>query len=188
MNETDLIRQQIASEQQHTSEVIESCAAALEMARASSDIEPRELLSACVEYLRLIERRARSRARAHLRRLRGIDARLAAGAELRARLSPALAAASQSFGALEAGPARMPDGLTSGLAGADINSEELKAYIDYIMSFMPSLAELDSLAAAVYTIADWRAACGVDADGVLAERARYAAVLAQLQLHAPGPS
>jgi len=92
VNELELIRRQIAVEQQHASEVAAAC--------ADPDSHP-----ACLDYLRLIAGRWRARARAHARRLQ-IEAPLGAlaaveSAAARCDGEEASAAGSQSINSQE---------------------------------------------------------------------------------------
>ena len=110
------------------------------------------LAAACIDYLRLIESRARARARAHARRLQ----------ELGVVRETEVAAA---------GPA-----LTLPRNTSEINSEELATYTNNLMTHLESFAHLDTLAASHYALADWRAVSGLDADAILEEQRRYAAI------------
>jgi len=144
VNETELIRRQIALEQQHTREALALC-------QGQPD---RELAAACIAYLQLIESRVRARSRAHARRL-------------------------MELGALdEAESARVVRALTSPENAGDIKLEELDTYTSNIMTYLDSVAHLDALAAARYGLSDWRAVAALDADAVLDERRRYAALSA----------
>lgn len=169
MNETDLILRQITIERLHASELIAAC-------RALDPSAPRasEFIQACLGYLALIEQRWRTRVRGHAERLQAMGDRLGGRGEPRqAALTRALA----ELRRLDEPP------LTTGRTRQDTNSE-IKSYTDFLMSYVTSIGDLDTLVAPLYTVADWRAVAALDADAVLEERRRYAALSAEPFLQA----
>jgi hypothetical protein len=175
MNESEIIRAQLATERVHAAQVANACASLYGAADTGEAHAP--FRDASVDYLvwvlsrfeqrdqllaELIERNAPGSA--HSAEQTGLPAELAtlaarAGTSRQAltRLEAALAAAPQT--------ARAP----------------WQAFAQFFNTvWCPRREAIESEFARLPRIAGWRAVCAVDADSILEERARYARVAAQL--------
>jgi len=160
MDELELIRGQLASERRHAAAVADAAAAVL-AAPAGTAAFREESVDYLVCVLAWFEERDRRLAQlAHGRP--GADA-------ARGALEAALARPGRSREALEKLEAALA-------AGGPASWQEFARFFHGPWSARRDA--LDALLAAHARVADWRAFAGIDADGVLEERARYARVRA----------
>lgn len=184
MNETEIIRQQLATERQHASAVANACASALGRAapEALGGGSPLvQFRQACVDYLvwdlaRFEERDQRLAEVWH--------ARLPSGHSARSAVDEALSRPGRSREAL----ARLEAALAEPLApspprGAQKSWQEFVQFFNTVWSARRDAIE--ALLARHAHIGDWRLVGGIDADSILEERRRYQRVSATLP---PGAS
>jgi hypothetical protein len=179
MNEIDIIRSQLATEQSHAAEVANACAALLGPRDGAppTDAATAPFREAGVSYLVWVLARFEER-----------DQTLSE--LLAARASPAGAAAAvpreQALGELLSRSGRSREALSyleSALAGGEPAAvrarwQEFARFFN--SAWTPRRAALEAALAAQASVADWRAVCAIDADSILDERRRYARVLAEL--------
>ena len=176
MNEVELIRNQLAAECQHASAVIAACAAS-----APGAGQAHSLRQACADYLTSVFARFAERDQRLEELLR---TRAPGGEDTRRALQKALAQPGDARETLER--------LTRIVAAAGIEPAELAAreswqeFARYFESRWCARRDLiDGLFAPHARVSDWRAVAAIDADVILDERRRYAAVRAQLAPGAP---
>jgi hypothetical protein len=167
MNEIQIIRQQLATERQHFTEVAALCATALDKAAEScipttlGNATPTgpPLWVACADYFEFA-----------LTRLGG---RVSIGA-----------GGPTAFGASGDTPTRVqpagnPSALLKAARAADATSAPAR-WREFLKAFDAALRRrfdaLDTLSAANPLVTEWRAVSGIDADAIVGERTRYARV------------
>jgi len=174
MNEIQLIRQQLETERRRASEVAEACIGVLTRGTASSGAAASiaQFRERCVEYLVDVLTRFEERDQ----RLSDLwRTRLAATDPARRRLDELLASRGRSREALE----RLEAALNSPAAAAGEARRVGEEFAEFFRAAWSVRREaIDALLAASARTADWRAVAGVDADSIVQERERYAAVLA----------
>jgi hypothetical protein len=167
MNETQLIRAQLGTEQAHAGAVALACAQALRQAppqTLESGAPLEQFRQACVDYLVCILAWYEERDR----RLGLLVQQLASDDPRCRALNEALAGEGTSRHALER--------LEAALAGQD-----WQGFVDYFTGPWRARREaLETLLDGDSRPADWRMVGGIDADGILEERTRYARVAAAL--------
>ena len=165
MNETDLIRRQLALEREHAREVIAAAQAGLRSGVAQSDCAAR-YRAFLAEYLRYLDTTAdalEGRIEAHLARSnRGSPA----WPELRAARAASRARATAALGGADGAPTDLTEILDS-----------IIAYTDNLMSYIGLSENLEDTAGA-YDLGAWRAVAHLDADSIMTERRRHTAMLA----------
>jgi hypothetical protein len=165
MNETQLIRAQLATEQSHLGAVAQACAAALRKGRTSTPPGGAALApfqQACVEYLQCVLGwyEARDQRLARLAAgLGGDDPRCRTVNEILAR-SGASREALHMLSSASTSPATGWENFVQFLSGP----------------WSARRAALEQLLSNDSRAVDWRRIGGIDADGILEERARFARV------------
>lgn len=164
MDELTLLREQVATERRHLAAAKAACREAL----ASGAAGPSQaFLRAAGEYLAFAVRRLIAQDQAHSLLLRPRIAREDAGSHAQLdSLDAALKSARAALAAFDA--AADPAAAARGLI-ATLEAE-----------LAPRRHALTALMTAHYSIDDWRVASCVDADSILEERERYAALGAAL--------
>jgi len=190
MNEVELIRAQLAAERRHAAEVANACASALAAAAVhASASEPAvaEFCQVCVDYLVWVLTRFEQRDQILCELF---HSRLATNDGARRTLDELLTRPGKSRDAL----AKLEAALSS--ASGRATAAAAKRWHDFTEFFSGVWSArrdaLDRLFEQYARVADWRAVCAVDADSMLAERARYANVGGKLpagiELRAAGAS
>jgi hypothetical protein len=168
VNETDLIRRQLALEREHAREVVAAAQAGLRSGGEQSDSVAR-YRSFLGEYLRYLEATAdalEARIEAHLAR------------STRAHTGwPQLRAARAASGARATAALSRADG--TGSESTDLTEivDSINAYTENLMSYINLSESLEDTARA-YDLSAWRTVAHLDADSIMAERRRHAAMLA----------
>ena len=165
MNETQLLREQLAAERRHVREVASACAAAHRAEPAPAGGAALVALGeACRDYLECV--------------LAWFDQRDARLGELYARL-PAGAADSEARGALDlSGHGR---GALDTLRAAGAGHVDWTALARFVNGAWDTRrSAIEALLAANLRVTDWRAVGGIDADTIYQERALYSRVRAAL--------
>lgn len=164
MDELTILRGQIGTERRHLAAVGAACRSARALNHTSADALA--FSHAARDYLIYIAGRLHAQDLAHARQLRP---RVAAGSEAAGLLDD-----------LETTLAELRAGLRS-LEDSRDPVAGVSAFADFVERVLGRRRDsLEPLFASQYTIDDWRAASGVDADSILEERERYAAVRAAL--------
>jgi hypothetical protein len=168
VNEADLIRRQLALEREHAREVIAAARAGLRSGTERSDSVARHR-SFLVEYLRYLEATAdalEARIEAHLARSTRANT---AWPELRAARAASGARATAALGGTE----------RTGTGSMDMSEivDSINAYTENLMSYINLSESLEDTARA-YDLSAWRTVAHLDADSIMAERRRHAAMLA----------
>jgi hypothetical protein len=170
MNETQLIRAQLAVERAHAGAAASACAVA--GARAEP---PGDFVRACVDYLACVlawfeERDQRGGDLLHGQRPQD--------AAMRGPLAQALAQPGRSREALE----KLERAVAAGSAAAA--AERLGLWQEFDRHFEKLWSTrrdaIDAVLAQTLRAAEWRTLAGIDADSILEERRRYARVRAAL--------
>ncbi len=180
MNEVQLIRNQLALERAHAAAIANACATALQGdagAGPASDALA-EFRRACVDYLACVLAWFEERDQ---RLTDLIAARFSATDPARREFEEVLARGGRSRDALaklEAACATGTAGVASGAAARQHGWREFAGYFDRVWSTRRDA--LDALLSSNSRASDWRALGGIDADSILEERRRYAAVSAQV--------
>ncbi len=180
MNEVQLIRNQLALERAHAAAVANGCASALQgdagVGPASDALE--QFRRACVDYLACVLAWFEERDQ---RLTDLIAARFSATDPARRAFEEVLARGGRSRDAL----ARLEAACTTGHAGAAPGAaarqqgwREFAGYFNGVWSTRRDA--LDALLSSNSRASDWRALGGIDADSILEERRRFAAVSAQV--------
>jgi hypothetical protein len=172
MNETQLIRAQLDLERAHAGAVARACATALQRATPISLASGAPLESfrqACVDYLVCVLAWFEERDR----RLAGLIGQYGPEHPTRDALDAALARRGRSREALEK--------LEAAFAAApDAAAPTRQAWTEFAQFFGSTWSTrrdaLDALLAANSRASEWRLISGIDADGILEERSRYARV------------
>lgn len=164
MEELAILRGQVGTERRHLAAVRAACRAARPSGRKLDGAGP--FFTAARDYLLYITDRLHSQDLAHARLLRP---RVAAGSEAAALLDDLEATLGELQTARQAlGDSRDP-----------VNG--VSAFLDFLEGVLGRRRHsLEPLFTEHYTIDDWRAASAVDADSILEERERFAAVRAAL--------
>jgi hypothetical protein len=177
MNEVEIIRSQVATEQSHAAEVAHACAAVFGSEGAAPAAAGTALFrEACVSYLVWVLARFEERDQT-LSEL--LAARQSSG-------SGAAAASARHLGSLVARSGTSREALSrleAALAGGESPAaragwQEFARFFD--AAWTPRRAALEGALAEHLGVADLRAVCAIDADSILDERKRYARVAAQL--------
>jgi hypothetical protein len=168
VNETDLIRRQLVLEREHVREVIAAAQAGLRSGAEQSDAVARHR-SFLVEYLRYLGASAdalEARIEAHLAWSPRANT---AWPELRAARAASGARATAALGGAE----------KTGTDWVDLTEilGLINSYTENIMSYINLSESLEDTARA-YDLSAWRTVAHLDADSILAERRRHAAILA----------
>jgi hypothetical protein len=175
MNETQLIRQQLATEREHASAVANACASALGRAEAgalggSSPLG--EFRQACVEYLVCVlawfEERDQRLAELWPARRPATDSAWRAVEEVLSRRGGSREALEKLEAALAATAS------ASAPRTAPKSWQDFAKFFDSVWSARRDA--IDELLARAASTADWRLVGGIDADSILEERRRYARV------------
>lgn len=163
MDELAILRDQVATERRHFAAVKQACRAMLQAGG-----EPDQLADACraaATYFAWSARRLHAQDHAHC-------------VLLRPRVPRGDAANHGLLDDLEETLERLREALQA-LEGSNDAVAGTRAWLDFVDGVLARRRHnLEHLFRAHYTIDDWRAASLVDADGILDERARYAAVCA----------
>ena len=176
MNESEIIRAQLATERVHAAQVANACASVYGAADAGEAHAP--FRDASVEYLVWVLSRFEQRDQllAELIEHSAPDsAHSAEQTDLPAELATLSARAGTSRQALTR--------LEAALAAASPQTARAawQAFAQFFNAvWCPRRAAIENQFARLPRIAGWRAVCAVDADSILEERARYARVAAQL--------
>ena len=175
MNEIPLIRSQLDTERAHAGAVARACAAALGRSDAhapASGSKLEDFRQACVDYLVCVLAWFEERDR----RLAGLIGQYDPEHPTRAALDAALGLRGSSRDALEK--------LEAAFAGANEAGASKNLWQEFAQYFAGAWASrrdaLDALLVANNRPADWRLMGGIDADGILEERARYARIVKAL--------
>jgi hypothetical protein len=167
VNETDLIRRQLALEREHAREVTAAAQAGLRSGAKQPDSA--RYRSFLVEYLRYLETTAdalETRIEAHLARSARSDT---AWPQLRAARAASRARAVAALGRVN---------------GAGMDPTDISEIIDYIVTYTDNLMFYISFSesledtAGAYDLSAWRTVAHLDADSIIAERRRHAVMLA----------
>jgi hypothetical protein len=171
VNELELIRSQLSAERRHAAAVADAGSRAF-TAQPPGAGAPEEFRQACVDYLVCVLAWFEERDR----RLAQLTHAWAPEQPARAALDEALARPGRSREALE----KLEAALGSG-AGAD-----WREFAQFLHGPWSGRRDaLDALLSAHARVADWRTHAGIDADGILEERERYARVRALAPGDAP---
>ena len=177
MNELQVIRTQLASERAHARAVANA------LAVAGRGAAPQAFIKACVDYLAWILAGFEERDQRLADLLRdnpgGLD---------RPALEAALARDGRSHEALTRLAAAFADGDAEGAAG-----QRWQSFAQYFNdAWSARRSALEAALASLAGVSDWRAVSGIDADWILEERRRYAAIEAQrpagISLGTPTPA
>ena len=167
MNELEIIRSQLAVEQAHASEVANACAA------PGTTAPFRE---ACVSYLVWVlarfEERDQSLSELLAARQSPANGTMAANARHLGSLVTRSGTSREALSRLEAA-------LAAGESQAAGTGWQEFAHF-FNSTWGPRRSALEAALAGQLSVADWRAVSAIDADSMLEERKRYAAVVAQL--------
>ncbi len=164
MNETELIRRQLALEREHLCAAAQACAQALQAARPAPGSAVAQFQQACAEYLDCVLGWYVSRDR----RLAALAAGLRSEDPRRAALDGILA---------RSGDSREAQARLAAAVDAPAGWPELARFL--LGPWGTRRAALEGLLAETRVI-DWRLIGGIDADGMLEERTRFARIAALL--------
>lgn len=184
MNELEIIRHQLRTEQTHAAQVADACAAVLGSPTpvAASPAGLQEFREACVAYLVWVLARFEERDQSLAERLSSLAPR-AAGSP-RALDAGAASAMLASPGSSREALSRLEAALTAPSPPGGDAAQPAQAWREFARFFdtawSPRRIALDALLAHLPAVADWRAVCAIDADSILDERARYARVTGAL--------
>jgi hypothetical protein len=176
MNESEFIRAQLATERVHAAQVANACASVY--GAADTDEAHAPFRDASIDYLAWVLSRFEQRDQLLaelLERSTPGPTRLAEQAAPPAQLATLAARAGTSRQALTH--------LEAALAATAPQTARAawQAFAHYFNTvWCPRRTAIESHFAGLLRIAGWRAACAVDADSILEERARYARVAAHL--------
>lgn len=179
MNELEIIRSQLATEQAHASEVANACAEALgsvDAAHAAPETTS-VFRDACVSYLVWVLARFEERDQTlsellAARQSSGVTGEAAAGAREIASLVGRSGTSREALARLESALAAVDP------AAARVSWQEFARFFN--SAWAPRRAALEDALARHLSVADWRAVCAIDADSILDERKRYARLAAEL--------
>lgn len=165
MNEFQLIRRQLALEREHLAAVAQACAQALQAAAGPPATALAQFQQACAEYLACVLAWHTAR-----------DQRLAA-------LATALGRADARGTMLHELLARRGDSTEAQalLGAAGSTAAGWRQLLQFLQGpWSARRAALEGLLAPDARVSDWRLVAGIDADGILEERTRFARVAALL--------
>lgn len=189
MNEIQIIRAQLATEQSHAAEVVNACAAVFGSAgSAATSVEATtSFREACVSYLVWVLSRFEERDQTLSELLASHQSITdGAGGAVARQLGTLISRTGSSREALSR--------LETALAADDSATarERWQEFARFFASvWAPRRTALEGALAEYLSVADWRAVCAIDADSILDERNGYARVIAQLPagiaLHGSAP-
>jgi hypothetical protein len=178
VNEIQIIRSQLATEQSHAAQIVRACAAAFgstDSAAASADTTAL-FREACVSYLAWVLARFEERDQT-LSELLGSRQSLAdeAGAARMRQLGTLLSRPGTSREALS----RLKIAFAADdCEGGREHWQEFARFFDCVWA--PRRLALEGALTEHLSVADWRAVCAIDADSMLDERNGYARAIAHL--------
>ncbi len=184
MNELEIIRRQLRTEQTHAAQVADACAAVLgsEKPVTASPAALQDFREACVAYLVWVLARFEERDQSLAERLSALAPRAATSP--RALDAGAASAMLSSPGSSREALSRLEAALGAPSPPAGDATQAAQAWREFARFFdtawSPRRIALDGLLAHLRGIADWRAVCAIDADSILDERARFARVAGAL--------
>jgi hypothetical protein len=172
VNESDLIRHQLATEREHAGAAARACAAALERAAGETRgvrATLEELCQACIAYLGAALTSFEER---DLRLADLMRARLRPADPVRRALEELLTGPGGNREVLEKLAAVSVGTPLTGGGAALASWHQVAQALD--TGWRARRAALEAQFARYARVADWRTVGGIDADSILAERARYA--------------
>ena len=177
MNEIELIRTQLLTERTHAAQVAHACATAIGAGQADETDDTRAFRDACVSYLVWVLARFEQRDQLLAEHLQTPPD---AGRAPRDDAWPA------GLGEMAARPGTSREALAKleaalGAARPEAARTAWQAFARFFHSvWSERRTGIEDQLTRLTAVAGWRAVCAVDADSILEERSRYAAVLARL--------
>ncbi len=186
MNEIELIRTQLLTERTHAAQVAHACATAIGAGQADETDDTRAFRDACVSYLVWVLARFEQRDQLLAERLQTLPG--ADGAPRNDAWPSGLGEAAARPGTSREALAKLEAAL--GATRPEAARLAWQAFAQFFQSvWNERRTAIEDRLTRLTAVAGWRAVCAVDADSILEERSRYAAVLARIPagiaLHEP---